>query len=134
MDDIILLSILTSNEYALLKLILSVRERLRKASKTSKEPIFTLQQNYIATLCKCSPNTLVSSIDKLHALGIIEQVSNNFGACTEYRFNEVGYKKLISKASEQQRTLKTGRKKTPKQVTAKQILKFIIGKSAKKNE
>ncbi len=134
MNNIILISLLSANEYVLLQLILSIREKLRKADSMNAEPIFTLQQNYIATLCKCSPNTLVTSIDRLHALDVIEQVSTNLGACAEYRFNEVGYKALISKASNQQCTLKTGRKKMPQLVTAKKIFNFIIGKSKKKNE
>lgn len=134
MDNIILISLLSANEYVLLQIILSIREKLRKADRMNSEPIFTLPQNYIVTLCKCSPNTLVTSIDKLHTLGIIEQVSNNFGACAQYRFNEVNYRALISKASNQQCTLKTGRKKIPQSATAKKILNFIIGKSKKKNE
>lgn len=134
MNDIILISLLSANDYVLLQIILKIRERVRKAKKMNTEPIITLQQNYIATLCKCSPNTLVTSIDRLCTLGIIERVSNNFGACAEYRFNEVVYMALISKANNQQCTLKTGRKKTPQSVPAKEILNFIIGKSVKKNE
>lgn len=134
MDNVILMSVLTPNEYALLQLILSIRKRLREAKKAKSEPIFTLQQNYIATLFRCSPNTLISSIDKLCDFGVIEQVSNYFGACAEYKFNENGYKELISKASNQQCILKTGRKKLPNLVTAKKIFSFIIGKSMKKNE
>lgn len=133
--DIILSTILTSNEYVLLQLILTIRERLKSRNKRiSKEPNFTLQQNYLVSLLGCSPNTIVQSINKLYQLGVIEQVSNDFGACAEYRFNEEHYKDLIKQASKQTRILHTGRKKIAKEVPAKKIIDYIIGKSVKKND
>lgn len=133
MNDIITLSILSPNEYALLQFILSIRAQLKKKSRNI-EPIFTLPQNYIVAMFGGSLSTLIHSIDKLIELKIIKIVSNNYGECAKYCFNEKAYHDLILRANNNSCILKTGRKKTIQHTTAKHILNYIIGKSIIKND
>lgn len=135
-SDIILLTYLTPFQYALLHLIQDIREQLKQAQKrdnrNSGEPVFTIQQSYIVGLFKCSPNTVVSAINRLYELKLIEQASNNFGECTLYRYSPSAYNTLIKQASKQPVTLITGRAKTKQNVSADKVIKYIIGKSIKK--
>ena len=134
MNNIGLISILSTNEYALLQIILELRERLKKRMQSNHEPLMTLQQNYLTALNIGAPKTIVTSLDKLCQLKVIEQVSNNFGECALYRFNSKEYHKLLRVANKHQCTLKTGRAKTAQQVSAAEIIDYIIGKSISKNE
>lgn len=135
-SDVILMTYLTSFQYALLHLIKDIREQLKQAQKRDNrdtgEPVFTLQQNYIVSLFQCSPNTVVSAIDRLCELRILEEISTKFGACALYRYSPSVCNNLIKRASKQQVTLITGRAKTKQSVSADKVIKYIIGKSIQK--
>ncbi|NDW12488.1 hypothetical protein D0T50_06235 [Bacteroides sp. 214] len=133
-NDIILLSVLTAQEYTTLQLIHHIREKIKSSSSQKEEPKFTLQQNYIKSFLGFSPNTVVSAIDKLCTLKIISEISNKYGECATYQFNVKEYRSLINKAKKQERTIITGRKKKTKQIiSAETALNRIVGKSIIKN-
>jgi DNA-binding PadR family transcriptional regulator len=133
-SDIYLLSILAQQEYSILKLIQEIYSRVKSRQSTQHgASLITLQQSYISSLLRLSPNTVVKSLDRLCELKVIAQISNDFGQCALYRYSPNGYRSLLSKAKKQPITLTTGRKKLKKESSAEDILDYIVGKSIIKN-
>lgn len=132
MTDVIINAILSPQEYAILALIREQREQLKKQNPKGGEPLLTLQQNYIVALLHQSYTTVTNALDRLTELGVISVVDNYFGECKIYQYNESGYKSLLQKAIATKVTLYTGRNKTPKEVSARQVLRYMTGKSIEK--
>lgn len=133
-SDIYLLSILTQQEYSILKLIQEIYARVKsRQSKQHGEYLITLQQSYIASLLRLSPNTVVKSLDRLCELKVIAQISNDFGQCALYRYSPNGYRSLLYKAKKQPITLTTGRKKYKKESSVEEVLNYMVKKSIAKN-
>lgn len=133
-SDIYLLSILTQQEYSILKLIQEIYARVKShQSKQHGESLITLQQSYISSLLRLSPNTVVKSLDRLCELKVIAQISNDFGQCALYRYSPNGYRSLLDKAKKQPITLTTGRKKHKKKSSVEDVLNYMAGKSIAKN-
>lgn len=140
LQNFYLSSILSDFQLKLLGLIQCLNERAKGALQMRNwrdkqcEPIITLQYSYIVALFGCSNSTVVKALDKLCELKLIEQVSNRFGECNKYRYNEKVYKSLVNKEKNKKRVLFTGRTKQRKEVTAEKILDYMAGKAITKAE
>lgn len=107
---------------------MDVRVKLKNKSR-KEEPLFTLQQNYIASLFHFSPNTVVKAIDKLCGVGVLKEISNKYGECSTYAFVPSKYQNLLKKAQKKDILLRTGRNKVCQNVSAEKVLSYIVGKS-----
>lgn len=96
MSDTLLLSILSSSEYVLLRLVVNLSEDTANVPNTTAE--ITLQQNYISSMFRMSATTVSKAIKRLIELNLIQRTHNKVGECATYLFNKAEYNKLLKAA------------------------------------
>lgn len=131
--NFLLTGTLSDFQLKILNLIQCLHNEVTSACK-SKEPIITLQQNYIASIVGCSPNSINKAIKRLCQIGIISRINNEFGQCSTYRYNTGVYDALINEAKKRTCKLVTGFWKGQRNVSAGTILKHMKGKAIKKGD
>lgn len=122
---------LSDFQLKILNLIQCLHNEVKNASK-SEESIITLQQNYIAPLVGCSPNSINNAIKRLCQIGIISRINNEFGHCSTYRYNTGVYYALINEAKKRTCKLSTGFWKGQRNESAGTIFSYMKGKAIKK--
>lgn len=131
--NFLLCDILTDFQLKLLDLIQYLRDNLKGAEqknlRQNGEPVITLQYGYIVSMLSCSHKSVSDGLQRLCEIELITRVSNEYGECATYQYNPSVYDSLIRQAKERSCTLITGRKKQRKEVTAKEVLKYMTGKA-----